>query len=174
MRIIAAFLFLFTTTAIAAAHDRSMKETVNAFYHVYLTIRPSGVPSDQEQSKFNPYLSSSLRKLLKAAARAERRYSRSTGGEVPPLAEGDIFTSLFEGASSFTVLSCSVSARSCLVEFSYLDPGNKSSTTWRDNVYLIRNSRGWLVDDIEFLGNWQFMHKGRLKELLKQIIEEGS
>jgi hypothetical protein len=174
MRIIVLSFFLFTTTALAADLDQGMKETVNAFYHVYLTVRSSGVPSAQEQLKFKPYLSASLRKLLKAAAAAEQTYSGSTKGEAPPLAEGDIFTSLFEGASAFTVLSCSIRTRTCLVEFSYFDSGNKASTTWRDKVYLIKDSRGWLVDDIEFLGNWQFMHKGRLKALLNQVIKEGS
>ena len=90
------------------------------------------------------------------------------------MVEGDLFTSLFEGASAFTVLSCDSRTGSCLVELSYLDPESKAPTTWQDKVYLVKDSPGWLVDDIEFLGNWQFMHKGRLKELLKQVIEEGS
>ncbi len=173
MKIILLSLFLLTTSALAADVDREMQEVVNGFYNVYITVRPSGVTSEKEQLKFKPYLSASLGKLLHEAARAERKYKKTTKGKVPPLVEGDIFTSLFEGASAFTVLSCNVRTGSCLVEFSYLDPENKSSTTWRDKVYLIKDSRGWLVDDIEFLGNWQFMHKGRLKELLKQVIEEG-
>jgi hypothetical protein len=174
VRIIVLLFFLFTTSALAADVDREMKKTVDAFYNVYLTVRPSGVPSEKEQQKLKLYLSASLGKLLKGAAMAERKYSRTTKGEVPPLVEGDLFTSLFEGASAFTVLSCDSRTLSCLVEFSYLDPENKSSTTWKDKAYLIKDSRGWRVDDIEFLGNWQFMHKGRLKELLKQVIEEGN
>lgn len=174
MRIIVLSLFLFATTALAADVDRDMKGVVNAFYNAYITVRPPGVPSEKEQLSFTPYLSASVKKLLKEAAAAERRYRRTTRGEVPPLVEGDLFTSLFEGASAFTVLSCDSRTDSCLVEFSYLDPESKSSTIWQDKVYLVKDARGWLVDDIEFLGNWQFMHKGRLKELLKQVIEEGS
>ena len=30
------------------------------------------------------------------------------------------------------------------------------------------------MDDAEFLGDWGFMHKGRLQELLKEIIGEES
>lgn len=174
MKIIILSLFLFTTTALAADVDRQMKEVVNAFYNAYITVRPYGVPSEKEQLTFKPYLSASLKKLLTEAATAERRYRKTTQGEVPPLVEGDLFTSLFEGASVFTVLSCDSRTGSCLVEFSYLDPESKSSTTWQDKVYLVKDARGWLVDDVEFLGNWQFMHKGRLKDLLKHIIEEGS
>jgi hypothetical protein len=174
VKIIILSLFLFTATALAADVDRKMNKVVGAFYNAYITVRPSGVPSEKEQLTFKPYLSASLKKLLKEAATAERRYRTTTQGEVPPLIEGDLFTSLFEGASAFTVLSCDSRTGSCLIEFSYLDPESKSSTIWQDKVYLVKDARCWLVDDIEFLGSWQFMHKGRLKDLLKQIIKEGS
>ena len=166
-------LVVFATTALAADVDREMKEAVGSFYNVYLKVRPSGVPSGKEQRMFAPHLSASLKKLLSDASGTEQKYKRTTKGEAPPLVEGDLFTSLFEGASAFTVLTCDGKDGSCLVEFSYVDPGSKSPTVWKDNVYLVKGSRGWLVDDIEFLGAWEFMHKGRLKELLRQVIEEG-
>jgi hypothetical protein len=28
------------------------------------------------------------------------------------------------------------------------------------------------VDDIEFLGTWEFMHKGKLKDLLSKVADE--
>jgi len=174
VRFVLISFLLFTSTSFAADLDRDMKETVGAFYNIYISVRSSGIPSEKEQLKFKPYISASLENLLQEAAVAERKYYKTTKGEVPPLVEGDLFTSLFEGASNFTVLSCDVRTRSCLVEFNYFEPGNKSSTTWKDKVYLIQGPRGLLVDDIEYLGNWQFMHKGRLKELLKQVIEEGN
>jgi hypothetical protein len=31
-----------------------------------------------------------------------------------------------------------------------------------------------VVDDIEFGGDWQFMHKGRLKALLRKVILDGN
>jgi hypothetical protein len=151
-----------------------MEETVNSFYNVYLAVHPSGVPSGKELQQFNPYISSSLAKLLQEADQAEQKYNKTTKGEVPPLFEGDLFTSLFEGATSYKVLSCDANTSSCIVKFNYSERKKGSPPViWKDKVYLVKDSRGWLVDDIEFLGNWEFMHKGRLQGLLKDVIKEG-
>lgn len=174
MKIIALAVLFFGTNAFAAGSDPEMTKVVNAFYDTYLTVKSSGVPSGKEQRKFKPFLSASLAKLLNEAARAEEKYHRVTKGEVPPLVEGDLFTSLFEGATAYKVLSCEVATGSCLVELSYVEAVNGPPIKWKDKAYLVRNSRGWLINDIEYLGEWQFMHKGRLQELLKQVVKEGN
>jgi hypothetical protein len=175
MRLIAVFILLFTSSAFAAEPALEMKEAVNSFYTVYLTVHPSGVPTEKELQKFKPYVSASLEKLLKEARQAEQKYTKTTKGEVPPLVEGDLFTSLFEGATSYKVLSCDAKTSSCTVEFSYsVQQKGPAPVIWKDTVYLVKDSRGWLVDDIEFMGDWQFMHKGRLQDVLKDVIKEGN
>jgi hypothetical protein len=166
---------LFTTPALSSNFDLEMQDVVNSFYNIYMSVRPSGVPTDRELQTFKPYLSASLLGLLKEARRAEEQYAKKTQGEAPPLLEGDLLTSLFEGATEFRILTCDASTDSCLVSFSYVEETRDSSpTTWRDKVYMVKGSQGWLVDDIEFLGDWEFMHKGHLKELLKEVIQEGN
>jgi hypothetical protein len=168
-------LCLFTTPALSSNFDLEMQDVVNSFYNIYMSVRPSGVPTDRELQTFKPYLSASLLGLLKEARRAEEQYAKKTQGEAPPLLEGDLLTSLFEGATEFRILTCDASTDSCLVSFSYVEETRDSSpTTWRDKVYMVKGSQGWLVDDIEFLGDWEFMHKGHLKELLKEVIQEGN
>lgn len=119
-------------------------------------------------------VSSSLGALLSDAASAEASYNAATKGESPPLVEGDLFTSLFEGAQAYKVNACTMEkeSASCAVDLDYTDPRDKSKVVWQDRVYLVREDDKWLVDDIEFLGTWEFMHKGRLKDLLAQVIEE--
>ena len=173
MRFIMIFLLFFATNAFAAGEPEMMK-VVNAFYTTYIAVKPTGVPTVKEQRQFKPYLSASLAKLLNEAAGAEEKYHRSTKGEVPPLVEGDLFTSLFEGATAFKVLSCDAANGSCLVDFSYVEAANGPPTRWKDKIYLVRNTSGWLINDIEYLGEWQFMHKGRLRDLLKEVAKEGN
>ncbi len=175
MRFVPLLVLLFATSSLAADDNRDIEKAAYAFYRVYLKVQPSGVPQENEQKKFNPYLSGPLNSLLKRANQAERKYYRATKGESPPLAEGDLFTSLFEGAAAFKVLSCEKkhASGSCLVELTYVDPGDKSSFKWKDRAYLVKESRGWRLDDIEFLGNWEFMHKGHLKTILADIIKQG-
>ncbi len=174
IRVVVLFALVFAIAALAAEGNRDIQQAANGFYKTYLKVQPSGVPKENEQQQFRPYITDSLSRLLKQADQAERRYARVTKGEAPPLLEGDLFTSLFEGAAAFRVLSCDAkaSAGSCWVELTYVDPGDRSSFKWKDKAHLVKGARGWLVDDIEFLGDWQFMHKGHLKDLLTRVIKE--
>ena len=102
----------------------------------------------------------------------EGRYHEKTNGEVPSLVQGDLFTSLFEGANEFTVLPCHVEdlVANCLVELTNTDAG-EASFSWQDRIYLIQDENTWVVDDVEFLGDWDFMRKGFLKTIITSILE---
>lgn len=150
--------------------------TVKGFYDTYLSVHPMGVPEEIQLSKLRPFLSPSLIALLCDADAAETAYRKKTNNEQPPLVEGDLFTSMFEGASAFSVLPAHVEGdrARCKVQFTFKDPDPKYNVTWKDEIFLVRGPSGWLIDDIEFLGDWQFMHKGRLRGLLAQIIKDGA
>ena len=161
---------------VASEPSQELNRAVTVFYNRYVKIRPLGVPQEKELAKFRPYLSMSLRKQLQDANQVEERYQKANRGEVPPLVEGDVFSSLFEGASAFRVLPCEAKAAAgfCLIEFTYIDSRDKSSFRWKDKVYVVREAGRWVVDDVEYLGDWQFMHKGSLTGLLKSVTEEGN
>lgn len=171
-------LIAFLAVAVAACfgrdNERAVRDSANAFYNIYLKNHPSGVPDEKQQEQFRPILSPALTGLLSEAATAEASYAKATKGESPPLVEGDLFTSLFEGAESYKIGACTIEKESaaCAVDLDYTDPRDKSKVVWQDRVYLVRDDDKWLVDDIEFLGTWEFMHKGRLKDLLTQVIDE--
>ena len=162
--------------AFGASDEQDARDAANAFYAIYLRLHPSGVPTKTQQALLRRVISRRLAILLERAGVAERRYARETKGEVPPLVEGDLFTSLFEGASSFEVHSCESRGKAvtCLVNLEYTDPSDQTSVTWTDRVFLVRGQGGWAVDDIEFLGEWEFMHKGRLQGVLKDVVAEGA
>ena len=173
--ILLSFPFLLQSVlTFASESNQELNRAVSGFYNVYLKVRPLGIPQEKEWAKLRPYLSVSLRNQIQAANQAEQQYQKENRGEVPPLIEGDLFSSLFEGATGFHVLECSTKATKgmCSVEFTYLDPRDKSSFKWKDKVYAVREGGRWLLDDIEYLGDWQFMHKGSLKKVLKAVVEE--
>jgi hypothetical protein len=159
-----------------AETDAELRHATAAFYRVYLEVRPSGVPHSRARVKFVPVISRTLEQLLDHAEAAERHYAKVTKRQVPPLVEGDIFTSLFEGAQAYALERCerSTAATTCTVTLRHGPPGEKTTVTWADKVYLVRHNGRWLVDDIEFGGNWQFMHKGHLRDLLRRIIRDGN
>ncbi len=148
-----------------------------AFYRVYLDARVSGVPSTKTLAGFALVVSPSLLQLLQKAEAAEKHYARVTKHEVPPLVEGDLFTSLFEGAQSFAVQEChrgATGSAACTIALQYADAGSTAPTRWIDKVFLIKHDRRGVVEDNEYGGNWQFMHKGRLRELLRRVIRDSA
>ena len=92
-----------------------------------------------------------------------------TNKDTPPLVEGDLFSSLFEGATQVSVGTCQGGGRSgqCVVNLSHSDPGGKP-TVWTDTVELVNTPGGWRVNDIAYGGTWAFGNKGKLSETLRQ------
>jgi hypothetical protein len=154
--------------------DSRLEHAASAFFRVYIAARPAGIPNGVIRAKFSPVISHTLAQLLERADAAERHYAKVTGRLVPPLIQGDVFTSLFEGAEKFTVRDCKRTAVAtfCDIELRY-GTGN-SRALWVDKIFLVRNGGRWVVDDIEYGGDWGFMHKGRLKDLLRRVILDGN
>ena len=157
-----------------AQADSRLEHAASAFYRIYLTNRPAGIPNAAIRAKFSPAISHTLGQLLERADSAERHYAKVTRRLVPPLVQGDIFTSLFEGAVNFTVRDCkrTESATVCGVALRYGSGSN--SAQWVDKIHLVRSRGRWVVDDIEYGGDWGFMHQGRLKDVLRRAIIDGN
>jgi len=157
----------------AASADDAPKAAVTGLYNTYIKLKTRGIPSAKELAQYKPYITPELAGLLKSTDDVEIKYKEETKGEVPPLVEGDIFTSLFEGADSFKVLSCDEKGESasCLLEFKNTNPGDGKTFTWKDGVMLVKGKSGWLVSDVEYKGGWDFAVKGNLTDLLKNVIK---
>jgi len=157
----------------ADAAEPGPEKTAKAFYETYLAVQQAGIPDAAGRKKLHPLLSDALNSALSDAARAELAYAEKTEGDAPPLAEGDIFTSLFEGASSYKILSCDTQPKTAICTVS-LTGGSEDSAevSWQDKLVLIAGSHGWLVDDVQYGGNWDFGPKGTLQETLKKLAED--
>lgn len=166
-------LALFAALAAPAAADDTapMQAAANGFYGVYKTLHVLGIPGDDDRARFAPFLSPALEALLKQAAAAEARFAKANK-DSPPLIEGDVFSSLFEGATVATVGTCSGDARKgqCTAALSRAD-GSNAAVQWNDTVYLVNTSAGWRIDDIGYGASWDFGNKGRLSETLRQATQ---
>ena len=172
MRWLAVAIMLVAGSACGASPETEAESATNNFYRVYMKLKLMGIPSSKQLRLLQKTISPGMAGLLLRADDAESKYARNTKGEVPPLIEGDLFTSNFEGATSFKVLRCEArgGSMSCTVELGYPDSRSGKIFNWQDRAVLIEDHDKWLVDDIEFLGSWEFMHKGFLREILNQII----
>ncbi len=159
----------------AVDHPSTPRATAAAFYRIYLQVRPSGAGDAATRTRFAPVLTSRLMGQLAQAQAAEADYAKKTKGESPPLMEGDVFTSLFEGAGRFHVAGCQTSqTRSrCRTDLYYASPGQKP-TRWHDTLVLQLTATGWRVDDVIYGGTWAFGPKGSLSQTLKAAVADGS
>lgn len=165
--------------AIPACADDAMTKAVEGFYGAYATFHPSdGIPDAKGRAKYGPFISPALDKLLADGDRAESAFAKANK-DSPPLIEGDLFTSNFEGATSYKVGACSGDAKTghCAVALTYDDrktsPKDKP-VTWTDTVYLVAAPAGWRVNDIGYGASWDFGNKGKLSETLKAAIADAA
>jgi len=173
-RLIFAFLLL-AWPALAAGDPVA---ALNEFYDVYTRQHAQGIgiPDATVRLRFQPVLSPRLNKQLAEAASAQARLTAKVKNAVPPVLEGDIFSSLFEGASAWKVGACQANAKTarCSVALGYAPPaaaGAKAKPAhWTDTVLLVNTPQGWKVDDVVYDAGFAFGNTGRLSEILAMVI----
>ncbi|MBS3954946.1 MAG: hypothetical protein KGZ88_18485, partial [Methylomicrobium sp.] len=166
-------LVIYIAASQASTHTTPDKH-VSAFLGKYHSMRFSGLPNDEQAKVLASYLSPRLNELLQNARQFQQDFKTRYPTEKPPLVEGDIFSSLFEGATSFEISEAAIALDSAnvLVTFSYAVPqADARPETWSDRYKLIKMTNGsnWLIDDVEYLGQWDFAPKGQLSESLKAV-----
>jgi len=155
--------------------DTHLQEKVIAgFYQQHLKTHSPGIPSADELKQLQPFVSQALFKLLSQASETEVKYHAAATDPLPPLVDGDLFTSLFEGATAFKVDSCESddAHASCQVRFSYKGGKADEEEKWKDKLLLVREDKQWRIDDIEFLGSDQSSQREYLTDTLSSIINE--
>lgn len=163
--------FLLLAAVPAGAQD-AMTSAAGAFYAA--TAQASlhgGIPDAATRARLQPLLSPALNKMLADAAAAEARFN-AKNKSAPPLLEGDIFTSLFEGPTSVKVGVCRGDDKvaHCGATLTRQDPGKKA-VSWVDTLKLV-NDGGWKIDDVAYDDNFAFGNTGTLTDMLKMTLHE--
>jgi hypothetical protein len=175
----AVFCFAAASNLASASDLSSPAAAANDFLGVYATFHPSdGIPDAKARAKLEPFISRALDRLLIDGEAAETHFTKVTKNMSPPLVEGDLFTSNFEGATAYHVGACSVSGQTarCSVNFGYRSNSKEDAkpVNWTDTIYLVREADSWRVDDISYGASWAFANKGRLKDVLRNAIRDGN
>lgn len=153
-------------TESAASAAGSPGATATAFYTTVMTLPVGGVPDAAGQAALAPLVTADLATSLGAARAAEDAHTAATDNEEPPMLQGDIFGSMFEGRTGFVVADCVESGNgvSCDVAQSYSDQSGDSE--WTDTVILVQEEGAWKVADVAYGGDWGFANRGRLSATL--------
>ena len=148
-----------------------MDAAAAAFYRVYGSFRPSsGVPDAGGRARLAPVLSARLNGLLAAAAEADLRLHARLAA-APPLLEGDLFSSHFEGATSWSLAPCGGEPVRCVATMTFVPHSQGAKpVTWKDTLYLVRDGGGWRVDDVGYDAALAWGNSGRLGQMLAAAI----
>ncbi|HKY30413.1 MAG TPA: hypothetical protein VJM12_20945 [Pyrinomonadaceae bacterium] len=150
----------------AQSSTSSPSRAAQQFYRTYLKLKINGLPNDNQLKLLSPLVTSDLKDLFLAARKIQAEYIRKHPDEKPPWADGDLFSSLFEGAQSFRIGRASVRGNRAEVpvQLKYRQGGATSS--WSDVLVFERIGRQWLVSDILMKGEWAFKSGNSLRSIL--------
>ena len=160
------------------------EQVVADLYAALNTLRPSGAPTDTQRLILAPLLSAELTGLLQRADAARTAARAAAPTEKPPFTDGDLFSSLFEGPSAFTVgkaVSAAAAPGGRLGDLQVpvdlvhtIDPaaGGGEPATWTDTVLLREENGRFVVADIVFGGGWDFANKGSMVAALRAGLGE--
>lgn len=172
------FAALVLAAGFAAAPARAddaaaMAAVADSFYATYAALpHTGGIPDANARARYAPLFSPRLNKLLADAAAAEARF-QAKNKDAPPLMEGDLFSSLFEGITSYKLGACSGDGKSghCDARLAHADP--KKPVSWSDSVMLVNTASGWKIDDLAYKAGFQFGNSGTLDETLAMVAGFG-
>lgn len=147
-------------------------EIVEQFYAAKRATGASGAPSAETLAKLRPYLSDTVTALLVAArARHDADLARASD-EKPAFAEGDLFSSLFEGPTEVKVLADSSDGTTHRVTVGMRYTSGTPAVEWSDVVVLVPEHDRLVIDDVRFGGKWDFANTGTLREGLVTALAQ--
>jgi hypothetical protein len=173
------FAFALTLLAAPALASEDPASAVSGFYDVYATQHAGGggIPDATGRLRYSAVLTPRLNKQIADAAAAQARLSAKVKNAVPPMLEGDIFTSLFEGATDWQIGECRGDTKMArcpvaLTQAVKAAAGQKPQKPahWTDTVMVVKTPQGWKVDDVAYDAGFAFGNTGKLSDMLAMVV----
>jgi hypothetical protein len=149
-----------------SAQMASATTLVTDFYEMRLRLGRTGLPDENEMKAYRAFLCPPLAAAMDAARVRQRAFIDEHPDEKPPLVEGDLFSSLFEGTEAVVPAGTEVQGDSARVNLSMRYGEGDDAVKWKDTVLLAKDEGSWCVADVEYHGDWPFANKGKLSETL--------
>ena len=137
------------------------------FYDKYLALDVRGLPDKDQAWELSRFFSSQIKTLIKINRRKQEEFIKKHPDEKPPWIEGDLFTSSYEGATSFRVGKMRIKGATREVDVLLHHVSESDKVKWTDTVILKRENKKWVIANIIFKGKWQFKTGSSLLNALK-------
>ena len=151
-------------------------ETAAQFYTLLDGLGVTGVPDSLALDAVQPYLDSTLVRLLVDARHARDDASRRAPGEKPPFVEGDVFGSLFEGNTSFGIRRVVQRGDTTFVAMALTNAMQPPTVRWTDTLVIMPRatvkprSPQFVIVDVRYGAGWDFGNRGALVENLRAAL----
>lgn len=147
---------------------QSPEAAVVDFLTMHQRMGNSGLPDAGSMNAYSAFLCPSLAGAMRDARVRQEQFRASRPDEKPPLVEGDLFSSLFEGPDSYAAAESNIDGSRARVKMDLRHGEGSGATAWQDTVALELDDGIWCIADVEYGGKWPFANRGRLSETLKQ------
>ena len=148
----------------------SPEAAIVAFYTSRIESGAKGTPSVDELERLAPYISQELRGLLEEALLKHNKISSRTVQQRRTFSEGDLFSSLFDGPTSFTAGPVERTGDEHVVSVKLTSGRQLPALSWTDKVTVIRENGHYVVADIEYANHWAFGSDTRLVSSLRSAM----
>ena len=128
----------------------------------------SGLPDRGSMNAYAAFLCPDLSNAIRAAQVRQEQFKASHPDEKPPLVEGDLFSSLFEGPETFAVTDTRIDGGKAQVDLAMTHGEGAGTTRWNDTYLFDMDDGIWCLSDVEYHGKWPFANKGSLSGTLQQ------
>lgn len=161
-------LFLIGCSEYALAQDETVRQFLSFYFNTY---HKDGIPDAGQIAILGKLITPEFRKFLLDAQGAEICHAHRLHNAEPPLLEGDLFTSLFEGAGAGEIAAVRVAGASAEIDvaWKYQEDPAGHVVAWQDRFYLVLQEGTWRITDVAHPGQWEFMYHGRVSNLLRDI-----
>jgi hypothetical protein len=150
-----------------AAAAQAPASVAEDFYAMHQKLGNSGLPNSGAMNAYNAFLCPDLSAAIADAYKRQQQFVAEHPDDKPPLIEGDLFSSLFEGPESVMAGDTAIDGNSARVTLSMHAGEGSHATKWKDVVVLKLDDGIWCIDDVEYQGKWPFANHGRLSDTLK-------
>ena len=153
---------------LALPTGQSPEAAVVDFLAMHQRLGNSGLPDAGSMNAYSAFLCPSLVSVLRDARVRQEQFRASKPDQKPPLVEGDLFSSLFEGPDSYSAAGSKLDGSRARVTMDLRHGEGSAATSWQDTMALELDDGIWCISDVEYGGKWPFANRGRLSETLKQ------
>ena len=137
------------------------------FYRTKMELKIDGLPQEWQLASLTGTITPELNRVFDKASFTQAAFIINKKEGKPPWIEGDLFSSLFEGVTTFKTGAASITGTTAEVPLALTHTANGQTTQWTDHLILKQVQSGsWLVDDLRYGGTWDAAARGTLRQRL--------